>query len=148
MTRRAVQLYAVLAWLFVGCVVAQIFLAGLGVFNSAADFRTHTEFGYLFGWLTLGLLAVALAARLERRLVVAALALLILFALQSLFVAVRGGAPFVAALHPLNGFLILLVGIVAARDSSRLARLARRPGGEPSQLGSINPVLQAEEKAQ
>lgn len=148
MTRRALQLYAVLAWLFVGCVVAQIFLAGLGVFSNAADFRTHTEFGYLFGWLTLGLLAVALVARLDRRLSAAALALLVLFALQSLFVAVRGGAPFVAALHPLNGFLILLIGIVAARDSTRLARLAVRPRREPSPIGSINPVLQVEEKAQ
>lgn len=148
MTRRALQLYAVLAWLFVGCVVAQIFLAGLGTFNSAADFRTHTEFGYLFGWLTLGLLAVALAARLGRRLVAAALALLVLFALQSLFVAVRDGASFVAALHPLNGFLILLIGIVAARESSRLARLAPAPRREPGLVGSVNSTLRAEENAQ
>src|SRR3989304_1230829 len=60
---------------------------------------------------------VAAAALLPRRVIGLAVLLLILFALQSVFVAVRDEYPAVAALHPLNGFLILLVGIVIARDA-------------------------------
>jgi hypothetical protein len=139
------MLYAVVAWLFVACVVVQVFLAGLGVFDRAGDFRVHVQFGYLFGWLTLALLIVALAGRLGRGLIAMALVLLVLFALQSLFVAVRGGVPFVAALHPLNGFLILLVAIGAARAATRLARQSI---GSIKPVGSINPVPEIGEKAQ
>jgi cytochrome b561 len=45
-----------------------------------------------------------------------------LFLLQSVFVNLRATAPEVAALHPVNGFLITLLAIVLARD----AWIARR----------------------
>ena len=50
---------AVVAWLFAGCIVVQVFLAGLGVFDSPRTFLTHHDFGYLFGWLTLVMLLIA-----------------------------------------------------------------------------------------
>ena len=37
--------------------------------------------------------------------------------LQSVFVAMRTSTPAIAALHPVNGFLILLVAILLARES-------------------------------
>ncbi len=108
------------AWLFVAGVVGQVFLAGLGVFGvPAGDFSTHRDFGYLVGWLTLVVLVLAIAGRLPRRDIGLSALLLILFALQSVFVAIRDDYPAVAALHPLNGFLILLVGIVIALDARR-----------------------------
>ncbi len=108
------------AWLFVAGVVGQVFLAGLGVFGvPAGDFSTHRDFGYLVGWLTLVVLVLAIAGRLPRRDIGLSALLLILFALQSVFVAIRDEDPAVAALHPLNGFLILLVGIVIALDARR-----------------------------
>jgi hypothetical protein len=108
------------AWLFVAGVVGQVFLAGLGVFGvPAGDFSTHRDFGYLVGWLTLVILVLAIAGRLPRRVIGLSALLLILFALQSVFVAIRDEYPAVAALHPLNGFLILLVGIIIARDARR-----------------------------
>ena len=122
--RRSLGIYAGLGWIFVACLVAQLFLAGLGVFDRATGFAPHREFGYLFGWLTLGLVVAALAGRLGRRLTGYGLAMLVLFALQSLFVALRVDAPFAAALHPVNGVLILLVAIRASADATRLARAA------------------------
>jgi hypothetical protein len=108
------------AWGFVAGAVGQIFLAGLGVFGTpAGDFATHRDFGYLIGWLTLVVLVLAIVGRLPRREIGLALLLLVLFALQSVFVAIRHEQPAVAALHPLNGFLILLVGIVVARHARR-----------------------------
>ena len=106
------------------------FLAGLGVFDSPNAFVTHRNFGYLFGWLTLVLLVVALVGRMPRRYVGLAVLILVLFALQSVFVALREDMPAIAALHPLNGFLILGVatytawtswkarGVAAAQDRS------------------------------
>ena len=102
---------------FAACAVVQVFLAGLGVFNDPGAFITHREFGYLFGWLTLIGLVLALVGRLPRRVVGMSALLLVLFALQSVFVALRTELPAVAALHPLNGFAILALAIVAARAS-------------------------------
>jgi hypothetical protein len=99
--------YPLVAGLFVACAAIQVFLAGLGVFDDPNAFVTHRNFGYLFGWLTLVLLVIALVGRMPRRYVGLAVLILVLFALQSVFVALREDMPALAALHPLNGFLIL-----------------------------------------
>jgi hypothetical protein len=103
------------AALFTACTVVQVFLAGLGVFDGPGAFVTHREFGWTYGWLTLAILVLALAARAPRRITGVAVLLLVLFALQSVFVVVRADAPAVAALHPLNGFAILALGGWATR---------------------------------
>ncbi len=118
------------AWLFVACVVGQVFLAGLGVFGVPAnDFSSHRSFGYTFSLLTLVLLILAIVGRMSRRLIGLSALLLGLFVLQSVFVAVRVSYPAVAALHPLNGFLILIVAIIAGRDGWRemQARRSEQP---------------------
>ena len=114
--------YVVVAWLFVACSVVQVFLAGLGVFAGPQNFLLHREFGYLFGLLTIVLIVLALVGRLPRRFVGLSVLLLLMFALQSVFIlAWRSGASAVAALHPVNGFLILLLGIVLARGARAFA---------------------------
>lgn len=114
--------HPIVAAAFVACAVVQVFLAGLGVFDDPKAFITHREFGYLFGWLTLVVLVLALAGRLPRRVTGLSVLLLVLFALQSVLVAVRADMPAIAALHPLNGFAILGVGVMTARSSWLLRR--------------------------
>ena len=111
---------AVVAWLFVACIFVQIFLAGLGVFDSPQAFITHRDFGYIFGWLTLVMVILAVVARSGRRLIALTALALLLFALQSVFIAVRTDYPAVASLHPVNGVLLLLVAIVVGRDAMAL----------------------------
>ena len=118
---------------FVACLLLQVFLAGLGVFDDPRSFITHREFGYLLGWFTLVMLVLALLGR-QRRLIVGLSALtLVQFALQSVFVALRADYPAVAALHPLNGFLI-----VARHRADHPAGVggARRGGAEPHTAAS------------
>jgi uncharacterized protein DUF6220 len=109
---------------FVACAVLQVFLAGLGVFDDPKSFITHREFGYTFGWLTLLILVLALLGRAPRRLIGLSVLLLVLFAFQSVFVALRTDYPAVAALHPLNGFAILGVSIVITREAWAVRRVA------------------------
>jgi hypothetical protein len=108
---------------FVACALVQVFLAGLGVFDDPKSFITHREFGYLFGWLTLIVLILALVGRSPRRVTGLSVLLLVQFALQSVFVALRGDLPAIAALHPLNGFALLGVAIVATRLSWAVRRV-------------------------
>ena len=114
--------HPIVAAAFVACAVVQVFLAGLGVFDDPRAFVTHREFGYLFGWLTLVVLVLALAGRMPRRVTGLSVLLLVLFALQSVLVAVRADLPAIAALHPLNGVAILGAGVVTARSSWRVRR--------------------------
>ena len=71
------------------------------------------------------LLIAGLVGRMGRRLALLAVAEFGLFILQSVLIAFRESTPAVAALHPVNGFLILLIAIVIARESW-LARGAAR----------------------
>ena len=109
------------AWLFLACVVVQVFLAGLGVFAGAHSFTVHREFGYIFGWLTLVLLTLAIIGRLGRRWIGLSVVMLVLFAFQSVFVALRDVVPAVAALHPVNALAIFAVALHVARRSIKLA---------------------------
>lgn len=109
--------FLVVSALFVACVVLQLFLAGLGVFESASAFFTHRDFGYAFGWLALLMLILAIVGRLPRRQVLLVLGIIVAFAFQSVFIALRTDAPFIAALHPLNGVLILLLGLEVTRHA-------------------------------
>src|SRR5262245_12070904 len=101
------QALPIVAAVFVACCLLQVFLAGLGVFDDPRSFVTHREFGYLLGWFTLVMLILALLGREPRRIVGLCVLVLIQFTLQSVFVALRVDYPAVAALHPVNGFLIL-----------------------------------------
>jgi uncharacterized protein DUF6220 len=106
---------AVVASIFAACLVVQVFLAGLGVFDSPSAFMTHATFGFVIEWLTLVMLLIAAFGRLGRRLIGLTALTLVQLVLQSVFVAVRDTYPMVAALHPVNGFAVLLVTILIAR---------------------------------
>jgi hypothetical protein len=131
--------HLVVAWLLVVGLVVQIFLAGLGVFRDAASFGTHRDFGFMLELLPLILLVLGLIAGLGRRAAGLAAAIFGLFLLQSVFVGMRTDAPEVAALHPVNGFLITFLAIVLARDAWLGRRAAaeavaapENPAGDPS----------------
>jgi mercuric ion transport protein len=112
---RGIHLAAI--WLFAACSVVQVFLAGLGVFVGPDRFALHRDFGYTFGLLLLVVIVAAVVGRLGRRQILYAVALMILFTLQSVFIGLRATAPEVAALHPVNGVLIIGVAVVSGREA-------------------------------
>jgi mercuric ion transport protein len=118
--------HLVVAVLLVAGLVVQIFLAGLGVFRGPESFANHRDFGFTLELLPVVLLLLGLVAGLGRRAALLAAGIFGLFLLQSVFVGLRADAPEVAALHPVNGFLITFLSIVLARD----AWLGRRAAAE------------------
>jgi hypothetical protein len=117
--------HLVLSILFIAGLVVQVFLAGMGVFDGPERFETHRTWGYTLELFPVLLLIAGLVGRMGRRLALLAVAEFGLFILQSVLIAFRENTPAVAALHPVNGFLILLIAIVIARESW-LARGAAR----------------------
>lgn len=110
-------LHTVVAWVFVAALVIQVWLAGRGVFESPTMFDTHRNLGYTLSLFTIVLLVLGLLGGMGRRPAILAVVIFGLFILQSVFVLMRESTPAVAALHPVNGFLILFLAIVLARDS-------------------------------
>jgi hypothetical protein len=113
------------------CVGLQVFLAGMAVFDDPAMFLTHATFGALILLVTIVVLVTATVARAGRRQVGLAALTIALMLLQSIFVSLRAEHPAIAALHPVNGFLIGLIAVSMARAAWRVARATRveEPGG-------------------
>ena len=117
--------YAGLAALFPLALLVQVFLAGLGVFDGPEAFATHRDVGYMLSLVPILLVVIGLVARVPRRSTGMAALIFGLFMLQSVFVALRADAPTIAALHPVNGFVITILAAVLARE----AWAGRKAGG-------------------
>ena len=117
------------AWLFAACIVVQVFLAGLGVFDAPSAFITHRNFGYLFGWLALVVLIVAAVGRMPRRMIGLAALTIVQMALQSILILFRESNPAIAALHPVNGVLLLVTTLVLGWLAWRGPQAASVAGG-------------------
>ena len=111
------NLHAGIAWLLVAVLVFQVWLAGRGVFESPTIFITHRDVGYMISILPVVLLLLGFLGGMGRRVAIMAAVILGLVILQSVFVAFRTSNPAIAALHPVNAFLILLVAVLLARES-------------------------------
>jgi hypothetical protein len=111
------NLHVVVAFLLIAALVVQVWLAGRGVFESPTVFITHRDVGYMLSLFPIVLLVLGLLGGMGRRAAIMAALILGLMILQSVFVVMRTSSPAIAALHPVNGFLILLVAIVLARES-------------------------------
>ena len=133
--------YSLVAWLFAVAAIIQIYLAGQGVF-AAGGFELHRNVGYGVGLLALILLVLAFAARMPLRVIGATALLFGLMILQSVLVFMRTDQPNIAALHPVNGFLIVLLavwiawktlGYIRAPLPPEPVRAAPPPPEKPSQ---------------
>lgn len=121
--RRARLALIALAWLFAAGIAVEIGLAGLSAASSAAPWTGHVTVGRWLGIVPVPLLLVAVVGRLPVRLVVQIAALVVLSALQGLFV--HAGAGSLAALHPLSA--VVLLGLTMRIGSGVRALLNSQP---------------------
>jgi cytochrome b561 len=136
--RIARPVHLVVAGLLVVGLLVQVFLAGMGVFSSATEFETHRQFGYTLTLLPVILVVTALVGRFGRWEAIAAAVMFGQFILQSVLVAMRESIPQVAALHPVNGFLILLIATWLVRDAWRVWNEGSAPA--PAEVASEAPA--------
>jgi hypothetical protein len=133
MGRAARWTYLVLAWLFVVGVAVQALLAGMGLFVDSRDWATHINVGY---WLPLvpilGLVAGAMG-RVGRRRVALTAGLAVLAIIQTMLPPLRDGAPFLAALHPLNALVLFGLGLWLALDARAVIAEVARPPAQPEE---------------
>ena len=113
--------YASLSSTFVAGILIQVFFAGMGAFG--ADWSYHLTFVHLLEPVPLLMVPVAFVGRLPWGLRLLPLSLVFLIGVQYAFANVTVPA---AALHPVNGFLILLTSLFIARRAWAAVAKRRR----------------------
>ena len=121
MTMRALfrQVHAGVAWLLVGSIVVQVWLAGIAIpqLGGTGSFETHRNVGYMVGLVALILVLTALPTGLGRRRILQSLGILGLYIVQSSLPYI--GANAIEALHPVNAVVMFVVALVYARAVTR-----------------------------
>lgn len=110
-----------LVWLYLAGIVVQTFLAGAALFSPGRDFELHRTLGYLLHLAPIGLLIVAVAARVGREIISWTVALLVVQGIQPLLPMLRADFPLVAAFHPVLVLAIFWLGITLGMKAWRLA---------------------------
>jgi len=119
--RLARQVLFVAAWLMVACLVVQLFLVGLDVFGGEETVGTiHRDWAYAYGWLAPALVLLATVARVPRWFLVATIALLVLFAIQTYLPSLKDHFPLLAATHAVNAMAVFWLAVLVARRSREL----------------------------
>ncbi|HEU5138664.1 MAG TPA: DUF6220 domain-containing protein [Bacillales bacterium] len=114
-------IYAFLAWVFVACVVVQVFLAGVATFGDATYWGKHMTFVHLFEFVPIVMFILSFIGRLRGGLRWWPFVLFGLIFLQY-FTANIGkvvSTDFLAALHPVNALVIFWLAIVTALRASK-----------------------------
>ena len=109
------QIHAGVAWLLVGSIVVQVWLAGSAIpqLGGNGSFENHRNVGYIIGLITLVLVLTALPSGLGRRRIMQSLGILGLYIVQSSLPYV--GVNAIEALHPVNAAVMFVVSLVYAR---------------------------------
>lgn len=118
--------YALVAWLFAGGILMQVFLIGLSLLGGQPSWQTHRGLGHGLAIAPLLMITFAYAGRLRRPIkLLTWLAFVVYVLLADVVIFLRGSIPEVAALHPV--LAVLLFGVVAflAVQAWHLLRQAR-----------------------
>lgn len=124
-TRLGRTAFAVAATLFTGCIVLQVFFAGLGLMVDGDQMGLHRGMGGLIGLFPMALLALGLIGRVPVRMFGLTGLLYLLYVLQWVFVTVPDLTT-LRALHPVNALLLFLVALQMTRGAWRLRRASCR----------------------
>ena len=114
--------HLVSAWLFAAGVLVQGYLAGaaLAQLGGNGDFELHVGIGYsLMGLLALAVPIFAVVGRFPRAHVGWSALILVLYIVQTVLPVLRSSSPAIAALHPVNAMVMLVLGVLVAVSARR-----------------------------
>ena len=109
--------FTALAWLLVVCVLVQVFLAGLIVFESGDYIEDHQTFVHFFEFVPWIMLLTVFIGGLGRTLAIHSFLLGMLIGLQYAFAEAGNGN--IGALHAVNALLIFWLAIATALRVTR-----------------------------
>lgn len=118
------------AWLFLAAVVVEVYFAGLMLFDQVGGHGLHEDTGWILAWSGVFFLALPGLARAGYPTVVVGVVLALTTFAQPFLPSVDG-SPLIAALHPVNAILMVVLPILLIRRGTVLVR-QEREAGRPS----------------
>lgn len=112
--------YLILAGLFTASVLLQTYIAGMAVFVDSANWTLHTTFVHVFEPLLLVLFVVGFVGELPRLLKAVPVGLFVLLMVQYATASMAGSL--VAAIHPVNAVVIILLALLAVKQTWTVIR--------------------------
>ncbi|WP_227793561.1 DUF6220 domain-containing protein [Paenibacillus guangzhouensis] len=111
-------LFKLLAWGFLACIVAQVFIAGLASFSDAANWAVHKSFVQMFALVPLIMFLLTFVGGMKGHKRWISLGLFALIVMQFLTVQVFSSTFVVAALHPVIALLLFWGAVITVRRAS------------------------------
>lgn len=110
--------YVILAMILAACIMGQIFIAGMAVFGSPADWKLHVAFVRYFQYLPILLIIFGFTGRLSRELRWMPFGLIVLLVIQYVTANLANLASgYIAAIHPVTGMGMFLLAMNIVRKS-------------------------------
>lgn len=109
-------------WLFIACLLIQVFLAGMAVFMSRSWWAMHTMFAHIIGVLTLILLAVVFLGRFPKKVWKLTVLIVFLLLMQGMTIHLSHipNLSLTAAFHPVNALLLFWVATATGWKTWRI----------------------------
>lgn len=107
--------YFILAWVFFFCIVAQVYLAGMAMFENPVNWRKHTTFVHMFEYISILMFILGYIGRLPRKMIWGSFGLFALCNIQ--YYTAHGIA---GALHPVLAMVLFGGSLTLAWRSNKL----------------------------
>ncbi|GGI44745.1 hypothetical protein GCM10008018_08630 [Paenibacillus marchantiophytorum] len=99
-------IFKVMAWTFLVCIVAQVFIAGIATFSDTSSWETHKSFVKIFALAPLLMFLLTFVGRIKGPKRWVSLGLFVLVVFQFLSIQVFSSTGIIAALHPVIALLL------------------------------------------
>lgn len=104
--------FFILAWIVFICIVVQVYLAGMAIFDNPINWIRHRHFVHMFEYSTVLMFILGFIGKLPRKMTWGSLGLFALFNIQ--YYTAHG---IVGALHPVLALVMFWVSLVLSRLS-------------------------------
>lgn len=123
MQRTISQIHQWLARTFLAGLLLQFYLASTPIFG-AGSFQPHRMLGGALTLIAFLFPLLALVGRLGRQRIGFSILLVVLVIVQMLLPSLRGAAPWIAALHPINALVLMGISARISRSGGTVAQPA------------------------
>lgn len=112
-------IFKILAWVFLACIVAQVFIAGMATFSDATNWETHKSFIKIFALAPLLMYLLTFVGGIKGRKRWVSLGLFALVVFQFLSIQVFSSAGLIAALHPVVALVLFWGSVQTVKNNPK-----------------------------
>jgi len=115
-------IFKLAAWIFLACIVVQVFIAGLATFSDTSNWGIHRSFVKCFALIPLLMFLLTFVSGVKGTKRWLSLGLFALVVFQFLTIQVFSSTGLIAALHPVAAMLLFWGSVITVRNNPKEIR--------------------------